>query len=231
MFKNIVIIDDDQEIIDLLEEYLTNHNFKVVGFNSPIAALKAFEKKHEFEFIILDIMMPEMDGFQVLRKIREFSSIPIIMLTAKGDVADKVVGLELGADDYLSKPFEPAELLARIQSILRRTSAGDVGLVDVVEFEGLKVDKIKQIIEVDNQKINLSTAELEALLLFVNNANKPLSRDFLVENLRGIQWQTCDRSVDVLVSRLRHKLGESPTKTRFIKTVHGIGYRFIGVQK
>ena len=231
MFKNIVIIDDDQEIIDLLEEYLTNHNFKVVGFNSPVVALKAFEKKHEFEFIILDIMMPEMDGFQVLRKIREFSSIPIIMLTAKGDVADKVVGLELGADDYLSKPFEPAELLARIQSILRRTSAGDVGLVDVVEFEGLKVDKIKQIIEVDGQKINLSTAELEALLLFVNNANKPLSRDFLVENLRGIQWQTCDRSVDVLVSRLRHKLGESPTKTRFIKTVHGIGYRFIGVQK
>ena len=176
-------------------------------------------------------MMPEMDGFQVLRKIREFSSIPVMMLTAKGDVADKVVGLELGADDYLSKPFEPAELLARIQSILRRTSAADVGLIDIIEFEGLTVDKIKQQVVLDGQIINLSTAELEALLLFVNNANKPLSRDFLVENLRGIQWQTCDRSVDVLVSRLRQKLGETPTNTRFIKTVHGIGYRFIGVKK
>ena len=231
MFKNIVIIDDDQEIIALLTEYLTNHNFNVFGFHNPLKALVAFNKKNNFDFIVLDIMMPEMDGFQFLRKIREFSSIPVMMLTAKGDVSDKVVGLELGADDYLSKPFEPAELLARIQSILRRTSAADVGLIDIIEFEGLTVDKIKQQVLLDNQIINLSTAELEALLLFVNNANRPLSRDFLVENLRGIQWQTCDRSVDVLVSRLRQKLGETPNNTRFIKTVHGIGYRFIGVKK
>ncbi len=231
MFKNIMLIDDDQEILDLLSEYLQDHSFKTTSFNNPLQALKFLEKKNDIDFIILDIMMPEMDGFQVLRKIREFSSIPVIMLTAKGDVADKVVGLELGADDYLSKPFEPAELLARIQSILRRTSSSDESLIDNIEFEGLSVDKIKQIVKVDGEPINLSTAELEALFLFVNNANKPLSRDFLVENLRGIQWQTCDRSVDVLVSRLRNKLGESPVKTRFIKTVHGIGYRFIGVKK
>ena len=231
MFKNIMLIDDDQEILDLLSEYLQDHSFKTTSFNNPLQALKSLEKKNDIDFIILDIMMPEMDGFQVLRKIREFSSIPVIMLTAKGDVADKVVGLELGADDYLSKPFEPAELLARIQSILRRTSSSDESLIDNIEFEGLSVDKIKQIVKVDGEPINLSTAELEALFLFVNNANKPLSRDFLVENLRGIQWQTCDRSVDVLVSRLRNKLGESPIKTRFIKTVHGIGYRFIGVKK
>lgn len=231
MFKNIMLIDDDQEILDLLSEYLQDHSFKTTSFNNPLQALKSLEKKNDIDFIILDIMMPEMDGFQVLRKIREFSSIPVIMLTAKGDVADKVVGLELGADDYLSKPFEPAELLARIQSILRRTSSSDESLIDNIEFEGLSVDKIKQIVKVDGEPINLSTAELEALFLFVNNANKPLSRDFLVENLRGIQWQTCDRSVDVLVSRLRNKLGESPVKTRFIKTVHGIGYRFIGVKK
>ncbi len=226
-----MLIDDDQEILELLSEYLRDHNFKTTSFNNPLKALKSLEKKNDIDFIILDIMMPEMDGFQVLRKIREFSSIPVVMLTAKGDVADKVVGLELGADDYLSKPFEPAELLARIQSILRRTSSSDESLIDNIEFEGLSVDKIKQIVKVDGEPINLSTAELEALFLFVNNANKPLSRDFLVENLRGIQWQTCDRSVDVLVSRLRNKLGESPIKTRFIKTVHGIGYRFIGVKK
>ena len=154
MFKNIVIIDDDQEIIDLLNEYLTNYNFNVTGFNNPLKALAAFDKKNDYDFIILDIMMPEMDGFQVLRKIREFSSIPIIMLTAKGDVSDKVVGLELGADDYLSKPFEPTELLARIQSILRRTSAADVGLIDIIEFQGLTVDKIKQQVVLDGEAIN-----------------------------------------------------------------------------
>ena len=152
------------------------------------------------------------------------------MLSAKGEVADRVVGLELGADDFLPKPFEPQELLARIQSILRRTLSAN-SLVDIIEFEGLTVNKIKQEILLDNNIINLSTAEMEALLLFVDNANTPLSRDFLVENLRGIEWQTCDRSVDVLVSRLRNKLGETPSNTRFIKTVHGIVYRFVGVKK
>ena len=104
-------------------------------------------------------------------------------------------------------------------------------LVDVLHFEGLSVNKIKQEVLVDGIPVNLSTAELEALMLFVDNANSALSRDFLVENLRGIEWQTCDRSVDVLVSRLRHKLGETPSRTRFIKTVHGVGYRFVGVKK
>ena len=148
----------------------------------------------------------------------------------KGKVADRVVGLELGADDYLAKPFEPQELLARIQSILRRVSSSNE-MVDIIHFEGLSVNKIKQEVLVDNKPISLSTAEMEAFLLFVDNPNSPLSRDFLVENLRGIEWQTCDRSVDVLVSRLRNKLGESPSKTRFIITVHGIGYRFVGVKK
>ena len=174
--------------------------------------------------------MPKMDGFQVLRKIRESSNVPVIMLSAKGKVADRVVGLELGADDYMSKPFEPQELLARIQSILRRVSSSN-SMVDIIEFEGLSVNKIKQEILVDERAVNLSTAEMEALMLFVDNPNVPLSRDFLVENLRGIEWQTCDRSVDVLVSRLRNKLGESPSKTRFIITVHGIGYRFVGEVK
>ena len=104
-------------------------------------------------------------------------------------------------------------------------------LVDVIDFEGLTVNKIKQEILLDGKTVNLSTAEMEALMLFVDNANTPLSRDFLVENLRGIEWQTCDRSVDVLVSRLRNKLGETPSKSRFIKTVHGVGYRFVGVLK
>ena len=151
MFKNIVLIDDDQEIVDLLDEYLRNHNFNVFGFNNPLKALAALDKKNDFDFIVLDIMMPEMDGFQVLRKIREFSSIPIIMLTAKGEVSDKVVGLELGADDYLPKPFEPRELLARIQSILRRVHHAN-SMLDTLEFEGLIIDKLKEDVLLDGEK-------------------------------------------------------------------------------
>ena len=232
MANNLFVIDDDIELTGLLKEFLTSHKYHVLIFNDPLEAVDAVLNKPHIEcnLIILDIMMPEMDGFQVLRKIRESSNVPVIMLSAKGKVADRVVGLELGADDYLSKPFEPQELLARIQSILRRVSASNA-MIDIIDFEGLSVNKIKQEVLVDNKPVSLSTAEMEALMLFVDNPNMPLSRDFLVENLRGIEWQTCDRSVDVLVSRLRNKLGESPSKTRFIITVHGVGYRFVGVKK
>ena len=172
-------------------------------------------------------MLPGMDGFQVLRKIRENLSIPVIMLTARGEVTDRIVGLELGADDYLPKPFEPRELLARIQSILRR-SHSSAAIVENVRFKGLSVDKKKQEVLLDNEHVPLSTTEYDALLLFIEYSNETLDREFLVENLRGISWQSYDRSVDVLVSRLRGKLGETPNNTRFIKTIHGIGYKFIG---
>tara|TARA_Y100001968_G_scaffold297134_1_gene305851 strand:- start:283 stop:981 length:699 start_codon:yes stop_codon:yes gene_type:complete len=232
MTNNIFIIDDDRELTDLLKEFLETHGFHVTAFNDPKKGAEGVlnSKQLVCDLVILDIMMPEVDGFQILRQIRESSNIPIIMLSAKGEVSDRVVGLELGADDYLSKPFEPQELLARIQSVLRRVMATNT-MVDVINFEGLTVNKIKQEVLLDGQPINLSTAEMEALMLFVDNANAPLSRDFLVENLRGIEWQTCDRSVDVLVSRLRNKLGETPSRSRFIKTVHGVGYRFVGVKK
>ena len=232
MTHHIFIIDDDLELTELLQEFLESHNYHITIFNNPEKGLEGLLKGKQVgcDLVILDIMMPELDGFQVLRRIRESSNVPVIMLSAKGKVADRVVGLELGADDYLGKPFEPQELLARIQSILRRVSSSN-SLVDIINFEGLSVNKIKQEVLVDDKPINLSTAEMEALMLFVDNANAPLSRDFLVENLRGIEWKTCDRSVDVLVSRLRTKLGESPSKTRFIITVHGVGYRFVGVKK
>jgi len=232
MTNHIFIIDDDPELTGLLKEFLASHSYHITVFNNPTKGVDGLLKTKQVncDLVILDIMMPGMDGFQVLRKIRESSDVPVIMLSAKGEVSDRVVGLELGADDYLPKPFEPQELLARIQSVLRRVMATN-SLIDVIEFEGLVVNKIKQEILLDGKAINLSTAEMEALMLFVDNANAPLSRDFLVENLRGIEWQTCDRSVDVLVSRLRNKLGETPSRSRFIKTVHGVGYRFVGAPK
>jgi len=225
----ILIIDDDNELTDLLVEFLRDFKYQTVVYHSPLQALK-YLTKNSVDLILLDIMLPEMDGFQVLRKIRESSETPIMMLTAKGDVSDKVIGLELGADDYLPKPFEPRELVARIQSVLRRVVASKA-MIDLIEFEGLKVDKIKEEIILDDEVVNLSTSEFEALLLFVDNNNQVLDREFLVENLRGIRWQTYDRSVDVLVSRLRSKLGETPTKTRFLKTIHGVGYKFVAKLK
>ncbi len=227
--SNIFILDDDKELVKLLIEFLSEYKFKINAFYTPSSLFDAL-KNSKPDMLLLDIMLPEMDGFQVLRKIRETSDLPIVMLTAKGEVSDKVVGLELGADDYLPKPFEPRELLARIQSILRRVHHAN-SMIDILEFESLTIDKLKEEVLLDGEKISLSTSEFEALLLFANNSNEVLDREFLVENLRGITWQTYDRSVDVLVSRLRNKLGETPTQTRFLKTIHGVGYKFIAIQK
>ena len=224
--ENILIIDDDTQLTELLIEFLSSYKYNIVAKHTPEKGLEHLEKKGA-DAIILDIMLPGMDGFQVLRKIRENSAIPVIMLTARGEVTDRIVGLELGADDYLPKPFEPRELLARIQSILRRTHSS-AAIVENVYFKGLSIDKNKQEVLLDDKPISLSTTEYEALLLFVEHAGETLDREFLVENLRGISWQSYDRSVDVLVSRLRGKLGETPNKTRFIKTIHGLGYKFIG---
>lgn len=222
----ILMIDDDVQLSELVNEFLSSKKYNVIIKHNPIEALE-FLKKNKIDIIILDIMLPEMDGFQVLQKIRHNLSIPVIMLTARGEVTDRIVGLELGADDYLPKPFEPRELLARIQSILRR-SHSDAALIEYVKFKGLVIDKVKQDVIMDGTHISLSTTEYEALLLFIENAGETLDREFLVENLRGISWQSYDRSIDVLVSRLRSKLGETPSITRFIKTIHGVGYKFIG---
>ena len=223
--NKVLIIDDDVKLTNLLEEYFSSHKFKTKAIHDPISALKVINKFNP-DLIILDITLPNLDGFQVLRQIREEHETPVIMLTARGEISDRVVGLDLGADDYIPKPFEPRELLARIHSILRRVNEPS-SLVDILEFEGLLIDKMKQEVLLDKEPVHLSTTEFEALVLIADHAGEPLDREFLVENLRGIQWQSFDRSIDVLVSRLRNKLGETPENTRFIKTVHGVGYIFI----
>jgi DNA-binding response OmpR family regulator len=227
--EKILIIDDDIQLSDLIKEFLDSFNYEIHAKHTPEEGLE-FLRETGADLVILDIMLPGMDGFQVLRKIREDSTVPVIMLTARGEVTDRIVGLELGADDYLPKPFEPRELLARIQSILRRSQSPG-SMVDIIEFEFLTIDKLKQEVLLEGEVVHLSTTEYEALLLFAENPGQVLDREQLVENLRGITWQSYDRSVDVLVSRLRNKLGETPANTRFIKTVHGVGYKFIGKAK
>jgi len=227
--EKILIIDDDIQLSELIVEFLESFNYEINVKHTPEQGL-SFLNETGADLVILDIMLPGMDGFQVLRKIRENLITPVIMLTARGEVTDRIVGLELGADDYLSKPFEPRELLARIQSILRRSQSPG-SMVDIIEFDFLTIDKLKQEVLLEGEVVHLSTTEYEALLLFAENPGVVLDREQLVENLRGITWQSYDRSVDVLVSRLRNKLGETPSNTRFIKTVHGVGYKFIGKPK
>ncbi|MAQ43539.1 MAG: DNA-binding response regulator [Candidatus Marinimicrobia bacterium] len=226
--NKILIIDDDTKLTSLLEEFLSSHKFTTKIINAPINVIDTINK-FKPDLIILDITLPEIDGFQVLRQIREEHETPVIMLTARGEISDRVVGLDLGADDYMPKPFEPRELLARIHSILRRVKE-PASMVDILEFDGLMIDKMKQEVYLDKKLIHLSTTEFEALVLIADHAGESLDREFLVENLRGIQWQSFDRSIDVLVSRLRNKLGETPENTRFIKTVHGVGYIFIATR-
>ena len=227
--EKILVIDDDIQLSKLIEEFLGTFNYEITIMHEPEPALK-FLEKNKMDLVILDIMLPGIDGFQALRKIREDSQIPVIMLTARGEVTDRIVGLELGADDYLAKPFEPRELLARIQSILRRSSSPGT-MVDILEFNHLSINKLKQEVLLDGEVLHLSTSEFEALLLFAENPGKVMDREIMVESLRGITWQSYDRSVDVLVSRLRNKLGDSTSKIRFIKTIHGVGYKFIATPK
>ena len=183
-------------------------------------------KQEQIDLIILDVMLPDMDGFEVCRQIRKEYSIPIIMLTARGEVTDRIVGLELGADDYLPKPFEPRELVARIQSILRR--GHNQNRSEIRKFGQLTVDFQKHAAAIDGSDIELTSAEFELLSVFIKNAGRVLTRDQLLDHVRGIEWEAFDRSIDVLISRLRQKLRDDPKHPKYIRTMWGTGYIFIG---
>ncbi|HJY64030.1 MAG TPA: response regulator transcription factor [Ignavibacteria bacterium] len=225
MAKSILTIDDDSKLNSLITEYLEKNGFKSTTVENPKDGIVKL-KNHHYDLLILDIMLPEMDGFETCKQIRKESDIPIIMLTARGEVTDKIVGLELGADDYLAKPFEPRELLARIQSVLRRTEP-KLKSNELIKLKNFVLDPNKRTAMYNNKDMELTSTEYELLLLFVKHNGKVLSRDEIMQNTRGISWMSFDRSVDVMVSRLRNKfksLGKS--KEQIIKTVHSVGYMF-----
>ncbi len=221
----ILVIDDDRKLNRLLTEYLGNFGFKVLTATHPEDGLAKL-KKTVPDIIILDVMLPDMDGFEVCKTIRKTHSIPIIMLTARGEVMDRIVGLELGADDYLAKPFEPRELVARIQTILRRSK--QVPIEDIREFSGLVMDISRQVVKMDGTTVNLTTNEFVALSLLTRNPGKVFNRDEILQELRGMDCEAFNRSVDVTMSRLRQKLNDDPKNPVFIKTVWGTGYKFVG---
>jgi DNA-binding response OmpR family regulator len=220
----VLLIDDDEKLNALLTEYLGRFNVSVRAAVHPDEGLQAL-KGDPPDIVILDVMLPEMDGFAVCRRIRERSRVPIIMLTARGDVTDRIVGLELGADDYMPKPFEPRELLARIQAVLRR---GAPMADERVTIGPLEVNWTTSSARLEGQALPLTSAEFELLRLLVRNRSRVLSRERIMDETRGIDWDAYDRSIDVLVSRIRQKLGDDPRQPRFIRTVRGLGYSFIG---
>jgi DNA-binding response OmpR family regulator len=221
----ILIIDDDEKLNKLVEQYLDDFGFCTISAIHPREGLKKLDQMSP-DLIILDVMLPEMNGFEVCKTIRQHSNIPIIMLTARGDLMDRVVGLELGADDYLPKPFEPRELVARIQSILRRTEG--VKSTNILQFEKLIIDLDRQTVTLDGELLLLTTHEFTALALMARHPGKVMNRDTILQELRGIDCDAFNRSVDITMSRLRQKLKDNPKAPSYIKTVWGAGYVFIG---
>jgi DNA-binding response OmpR family regulator len=227
MASTILIIDDDDKLNKLLTEFLGDFGFHTLSATHPQDGLKKLKHKSP-DLVILDVMLPGMDGFEVCKTIRQNSSVPIIMLTARGELMDKVVGLELGADDYLPKPFEPRELVARIHSILRRITKIDVSRPQ--SFGPLEIDFTRHIVKLDADTVELTTNEFAALALLTRNPGKVFDRDEILQELRGIDCDAFNRSVDITMSRLRQKLNDDPKSPMFIKTVWGTGYVFIGSQ-
>jgi DNA-binding response OmpR family regulator len=223
--KRVLLIDDDERLNALLTTYLGRFGFTVRAVTHPEQGLRAL-KSDPPDVIILDVMLPDVDGFTLCRKIRESSRIPIVMLTARGDVTDRIVGLELGADDYLPKPFEPRELLARMQAILRRGPGCENQ--ERVRVGDLDLNWAIRSAQVRGRDLALTNAEFEVLGLLVRNRGRVLSRDRIINETRGIDWEAFDRSIDVLISRLRQKLGDDPKHPSFIRTVRSAGYLFIG---
>jgi DNA-binding response OmpR family regulator len=220
----VLLVDDDEALGALLAEYLARFGMSVTTAVHPQEGLKLL-KSQPPDVLVLDVMLPGMDGFAVCRKVRETSGVPIVMLTARGDVTDRVVGLELGADDYVPKPFEPRELVARIQAVLRRRAPAAVE--EVLRAGGLEVNAGTRTARLSGRDLGLTTAEFDLLLLFARNPGRVLTRERLLDETRGIDWEAYDRSIDVLVSRLRQKLGDDPRKPAFVRTVRGTGYAFI----
>jgi len=230
MSKSILIIDDDSRVNELISDYLKINKFQCTAVEKPSDGFSELKKQH-FDLIILDIVLPEMNGFEVCKMIRKNYDIPIIMLTSMAEVTDRIIGLELGADDYIAKPFELREIMARITSVLRRTDS-KMQAKTILKFKDLFIDYNNRAVHLKGKNLNLTSTEFELLSFFAKNNGKVLSREEIMQNSRGISWESFDRSVDVMVSRLRNKL-KIPGKENkeFIKTVHSVGYMFFAEEE
>lgn len=220
----ILIVDDDRNICELLRLYIEKAGFLTVIANDGVEAIEKTEK-HNPDLILLDVMMPRLDGWQVCREVRKKYDTPIIMLTAKDETFDKILGLELGADDYISKPFDTKEVIARINAVLRRTSIKSANSVEEVRFDKLIINLTNYELIVDGNKIDTPPKELELIYHLASNPNRVYTRDQLLDEVWGFDYYGDSRTVDVHVKRLREKL-ESVSSNWALRTVWGVGYKF-----
>ena len=220
--QKILIADDESRLRKLVRDYLTRENYDVIEAADGEEALELFYREPKIDLIILDIMMPKHNGYEVCREIRQTSKVPILMLTAKGEEADVLQGFDIGADEYITKPFSPRILVARINAVLRRTSDGE-GEDGKMEVAGICIDKNAHVVTIDGKEIALSVKEFELLSYFVQNEGIALSRETILNNVWNYDYFGDARTIDTHVKKLRSKLGE---RGNLIKTVWGMGYKF-----
>ncbi len=224
----ILIVDDDKRLCGLVADYLEPMGYAVKKAHNGPEGLKMI-LEGDFHAVILDVMMPQMDGFEVLKRVRKESDIPVLMLTARGDETDRIVGLELGADDYLPKTFSSRELLARLRAVTRRYDVSERRAADsgnILIFGSLQIEKESRTVRMDDKTLNLTPLEYDLLTSLADSAGRVLTRDQLLDAVAGRNYEVFDRSVDVHISLLRRKLGENPRKPGFIQTVRSVGYMF-----
>ena len=231
MEKQVLLVDDDEKLLKLVKEYLEGYGFRVLTLPDGSAVMKTIAAKSP-DIVILDIMLPGKDGLAVLKEVRTEHSVPVIMLTAKGEDADRIVGLELGADDYLPKPFNPRELLARVKAVLRRPPHLDEmkareDKTKLIKVGGMSLNIAKQTLMVDDKEMELSSTEYKVLEALMKHPNVVMTRDQLMTLARGRDFMAFDRSIDVHISKLRAKLKPFPKYGKSIKTVWGTGYMFV----
>jgi len=217
---HVAMVEDDAELAQILGEFLEKYGITIENYEDPFIALSALRIK-PYDALILDLTLPGMDGLEILKKLREFSDIPVIISSARGDLSDKVIGLELGADDYLPKPFAPKELEARLKAIMRRTKK------EIKPKEDFSHLPNKRTILYKGNPINLTPAEYEVLAYLLSRPNQPVSREELLFNCENLSDEASEKTVDVIVSRIRHKIDEDPKAPRHILSVRGVGYKYV----
>jgi len=225
MSTAVLLIDDDVKLCGLLKTYLSGHGFKLDVSNTVRDGLRQM-RNQDYDVVLLDIMLPDGDGLEVCKKIRIDSTVPIIMLTARGADEDKIIGLELGADDYLAKPFNPRELVARMKAVLRRKGAATESSFKAIEFEDFYLNAANQKVLIKGKEIELTSAEFRLLKVLASNPGKVFTRERLMDLVQGRDFDGIDRSIDVHISRIRNKIEPDPRNPRWIKTIWGTGYRF-----
>ena len=223
MGPHILLIEDDHRLAEMVSEYLGEAGFRVSIEGDGRTGLSRLGSE-PYDAVVLDLMLPDMDGLEVCRQLRAFSDAPVLMLTARGDAMDRVVGLEVGADDYLPKPFEPRELLARLRAILRRSGPGRSS--SILRFGRLEIDRDARRVRVDGAKRTLTSHQFALLVTLAERAGRVLSRDTLMDLVRGEELEAFDRSIDVHVSRIRAAIEDDPKRPRRLLTVRGAGYVF-----